>query len=367
MQLIYFSAVPWASFRQRPHEFAQWAHERVGAKVLWVEPYPVRLPVLADLSRPAVTSAQMPTPAWLQLVAPRALPVEPLAAGRWLNRALFWQPVVDSVREFAQRDAHTVLVVGKPSDLALHAMNALQGAKCFYDAMDEFPAFHHGAARRTSEEIESAIVQQCSACSTSSTYLATKLRGRNPNVLLVPNGLASDRMPAAQTDASADAAFGYVGTIGPWFDWAWVAQLASAWPERRIEIHGPLYRKPPAALPANINLHPALPHDKAMEKMTRFAAGLIPFLRTQLTESVDPVKYYEYRALGLPVISTPFGEMRTRDRDPRVVLTDKPAVERARIEQLLDTHDAAESVTAFRAANDWSVRFEPMAALLTDT
>ncbi|MBC7604162.1 MAG: glycosyl transferase [Ramlibacter sp.] len=365
MQLVYFSAVPWASFRQRPHEFAQWAHERLGAQVLWVEPYPVRLPGLQDLSRPAVASAHAPTPAWMEIAHARALPFEPLAAGRWLNRTLFWQPVVDRIREFVKRDARAAVVIGKPSDLALHTMSALQGTQFFYDAMDEFPAFHRGIARRTNERIETAIVQGCAACSTSSTYLAAKLRGRNANVLLVPNGLSAQRMPIAAVPGVNSGTFGYVGTIGPWFDWDWIAQLAVAWPERHIEIYGPVFRAPTVQLPANVSLHPALPHDKAMDRMKRFAAGLIPFLRTQLTESVDPVKYYEYRALALPVLSTPFGEMRKRGNDPRVLLTERPAENRTRIEAMLATRDTAESTTAFRLANDWSIRFEPMAALLT--
>jgi hypothetical protein len=58
VQLIYLSPVPWASFRQRPHEFAEWFHRRLRARVLWVEPYPVRLPRWSDLSR--LTAPAMP-------------------------------------------------------------------------------------------------------------------------------------------------------------------------------------------------------------------------------------------------------------------------------------------------------------------
>jgi hypothetical protein len=43
--------------------------------------------------------------------------------------------------------------------------------------------------------------------------------------------------------------------------------------------------------------------------MRQWHAGLIPFVRNALTDSVDPVKYYEYRSCGLPVLTTLFGEM----------------------------------------------------------
>lgn len=365
MQLIYFSPVPWASFQQRPQEFAGWAHRRLAARVLWVEPYPVRLPMLQDLRRPAsVMPSQNQVPDWLEVVTPKALPLEPLGTGRAINQLLFWPGIISGLREFASHDADTVIVVGKPSHLALSAIEALPDTRCFYDAMDDFPVFHQGAARVANSQIEQAIVKRCFACSTSSTYLAQRLRAANSNVHLVANGLATDRMPDAIATRPTGSSFGYVGTLGAWFDWEWVASLASGWPERAVEIYGPMYRQPNVKLPTNVHLHPALPHDQALRKMAGFGAGLIPFLQNELTESVDPVKYYEYRGLGLAVISTPFGEMRQRADMPRVVLTTDPGKDRAQIEALLTGRDTAESVSAFRGAHAWDTRFEPLAAVL---
>ncbi|WPM80664.1 hypothetical protein R5W60_02800 [Brucella pseudintermedia] len=69
----------------------------------------------------------------------------------------------------------------------------------------------------------------------------------------------------------------------------------------------------PGELPANIEIFPPCEHTEAMHKMAEFDVGLIPFLQNELTNSVDPIKYYEYRALKIPIISTNFGEMRYRD------------------------------------------------------
>jgi hypothetical protein len=368
VQLIYFSAVPWASFSQRPHEFAAWAHRRLGARVLWVEPYPVRLPAWQDLNRPRTTPATaQQQPEWLDVIAPSAMPAEPLAPGRFVNRTLFWPGVIRRLRDFAQRDPSTLVVVGKPSHLALCAIEALGSPRCFYDAMDDFPAFHRGRARATSERVEREILRHCFACSTSSTHLAGRLRSHNASVHLVPNGLASDRMPEATAMLSPGRSFGYVGTLGAWFDWRWLAELAAAWPERAIEIHGPVFRQPNVGLPSNVRLHPPLAHDQALKTMAGFGAGLIPFLSNELTESVDPVKYYEYRGLGLPVIATPFGEMRQRAGDPRVALTASPASDRRCIEKLVAGRDTAESVAAFRQAHAWDARFEPLAPVLVPT
>ncbi|MGZ5194142.1 MAG: glycosyl transferase [Ramlibacter sp.] len=364
MQLIYFSPVPWASFRQRPHEFAEWFHRRFDARVLWVEPYPVRLPRWSDLSRlTAPATPPVEIPAWLDLCSPRALPLEPFAAGRALNRRLFWPAALDRMDAFAKRDAATVIAVGKPSDLALRALQRKPKLVSLYDAMDDFAAFHSGTARVACAAIERQIVEHVTHRTTSSSVLAERMRARGLPVQLVANGLAAARMPEP-LPAGERRGFGYIGTIASWFDWRWVGELAADWPDRTVEIVGPVHLQPPASLPPNIALSPPLPHEQALARMRGFAAGLIPFRQNELTSSVDPVKYYEYRALGVPVISTPFGEMATRRGDARVLLTEHPGHARAQIAALLVASDTAESTAQFRQCHDWAARFEPLGALL---
>lgn len=360
--------MPWASYRQRPHEFVDWFHSRLQADVLWIEPYPARLPRWQDVSRPSVrTSHAGSAPHWIQVFKPFALPAEPLAAGRALNRALFWPSVMRRIRTLP-KEKRTVLAIGKPSDLALRALQEFPEHLSLYDAMDDFPAFHDGRARSTCANIEEDIVRRATLRSTSSTQLAQRMREVGAgDVHLVPNGVASSRLPAvprSRRGITPPRDFGYVGTVGPWFDWDWVVRLAQDWPDRKVEIHGPRYLAPPTSLPSNITLEPALAHEQAVLRMAGFAAGLIPFRANALTESVDPVKYYEYRGLGLPVISAPFGEMRRHGSHPRVLLTDDPAACHAAIADLLAGQDTAESMTAFRRHNDWSARFEPLADLL---
>jgi hypothetical protein len=364
VQLIYFSPTPWASFRQRPHEFAEWFHHRFDARVLWIEPYPVRLPRRSDLSRlkaPAAPAVERPE--WLDTASPFALPLEPFGAGRALNRRLFWPGLLERIEAFARRDASTMLAIGKPSDLALCSLRRWPEMPSLYDAMDDFPAFHQGAARRACAAIEHEITERVKHRTTSSGRLAERMRNRGLRVLLVPNGLAHARLPASSS-TTIRRDFGYVGTIGPWFDWDWACELASDWPDRRVEIHGPLHCSVPRSLPANLVIGPTLPHAGALERMRNFAAGLIPFVRDELTASVDPVKYYEYRGLGIPVISSPFGEMIARGGHAGVLLTERPREVRSQIAGLLAATDTAESTAQFRQRHDWAVRFEPLAALL---
>ena len=69
-------------------------------------------------------------------------------------------------------------------------------------------------------------------------------------------------------------------------------------------------------------------------KAAALSAGIIPFKVNRLTAAVDPIKYYEYRAAGLPVISTEFGEMRQRRADPRICLVNRCTDFRAVLKRL---------------------------------
>src|SRR6478736_4367402 len=101
MRLVYLSPVPWTSFAQRPHKFVEWFHKRTGAHVLWIDPYPTRLPELADFrSRPAASpEEQQSLREWISVVRPSALPIEPLLGLSLINK-LMWKPIFHQVKEF---------------------------------------------------------------------------------------------------------------------------------------------------------------------------------------------------------------------------------------------------------------------------
>jgi len=92
--------------------------------------------------------------------------------------------------------------------------------------------------------------------------------------------------------------------------------------------------------------------------MRDFDIGIIPFKKNELTASVDPIKYYEYRALGLPVISTDFGEMTLRKgEDGTFISSDVLDIEHL-VESALRYVPDAESLRQFSVGNAWDTRFD---------
>lgn len=363
MQLIYLSPVPWTSFAQRPQKFVRWFHEITGGKVLWVEPYPSRFPSPSDLKKRSVsdrTEGDHGEP-WLTVLAPGALPLEPLPGSGLINGALMWRRAIATLKSFSTQ-ADTLLVIGKPTVIALQIMKALPEIKSVYDAMDDFPSFYGGWSKKAMSYRELAIVKKVTHLVVSSTELKNKWQSVRSEINVIPNALDADLLPPSKTTPMREErrVLGYVGTIGAWFDWQWVIALANARPHDTVRLIGPLYNSPESAIPSNIEFLPACDHKQALNAMLEFDVALIPFLKTSLTASVDPIKYYEFKALGLPIISTSFGEMVHRAAEKGVYLTTEDTVLNEVVGKALKYKPDTEEIERFRLENSWQKRFSKM-------
>jgi glycosyltransferase involved in cell wall biosynthesis len=323
MRLVYLSPVPFASFAQRPHKFVDWFHRNTNGEVLWVEPYPTRLLTIRDLPRifkDNKNSEIFNSPFWLKRIQPYALPIEPLSHLNFINQFL-WGGVIDMISDFtcAQK---AMIVIGKPSAMALDILMKLKGFPSLYDAMDLFSAFYKGISQRSMVKMELEIAKRVDTVWASSTDLGSYWKDECKKVQIVKNGFDSSMsIPNRTANQNINGKiFGYVGTVSAWFDWDLVIQLAKERKGDLIKIVGPISKYPNGTLPSNIELLPACNHETAMNLMSKFDVGLIPFLKTKLTDYVDPIKYYEYRAFGIPVLSTIFGEMPYKSKDLGVFL-----------------------------------------------
>lgn len=357
--MIYLSPVPWSSFAQRSHKFVEWFHTTRGGDVLWIDPYPTRFPVMSDLRRLGQHGSQenCTSPTWLKVIRPSALPIEPLPWSGWVN-ALMWRKVLEEVDAFA-RQQPTLLAIGKPSVLALAVMNRLDAAVSVYDAMDDFPSFYTGLSRLAMRRRERELISHVTHLLASSTALMQRWSDVRSDVQFVPNGLDASVLPAPKivTLAREKRVLGYVGTIGPWFDWGWVIHLAKNRPQDLVRLIGPMFTPSPHTLPANVEILPPCAHQEALRAMQEFDIGLIPFKKNDLTASVDPIKYYEYRALGLPVISTDFGEMVFRGGEDGTFLSHGAQDVSELVQNALRYSVDIESIRRFTASNTWEVRF----------
>ena len=72
--------------------------------------------------------------------------------------------------------------------------------------------------------------------------------------------------------------------------------------------------------------------------------------------SVDPIKYYEYRAMGKPVLSTRFGTMPEHASEGGVAFFEEDNLQQC-IEIMLQEFSSGSPMESFRKTCDWSTRF----------
>jgi glycosyltransferase involved in cell wall biosynthesis len=358
MRLIYFSPVPASSYAQRPHFTVQaWLDLGVDS-VLWVNPYPCRLPRWNDLKRDRRLDVQgTPLDSRISVLDVPALPIEPLPGGPWLNRHLLWRGVWHRLMDFASRSNTTILGIGRPGALALASLRRLPHKASFFDAMDNFPQFHQGLSRRSMKYHEDAVAAEVDMVMASSSHLAGKFIIRGLNVKKVLNAYPMETLPPWEPVVKRDIVLGFLGCFGNWFDWPLVVELARQLPQARLELVGPQHVSPPSGLPSNIHLFPPCKQNDAWKHMSRFSAGLIPFSSNALTIGFDPIKYYEYRAAGLPVLSASFGEMALRTAKDGVYFLDKTNDLSSLINNAIQHRDDQTTVARFRRDHDWRERF----------
>lgn len=314
MILVYFSPVAYRSMAQRPQRMISFLCSVGVSRVIWVEPTLNRLPSFSDFARPtnwANTLEEADEPR-VEVISVPHIPVEPLWGLRQSNNVFIRR----ALKSISQRIAGNSYVVGigKPSRVALEFLNLASPKSVFYDRMDDFPAFYRGLSRRFMTRLDNRLIELADYVICSARKMKEKVDNDSGKFEYIANGLCDLNMPEELESRSVAGRLRliYVGTIGRWFDWPKVVDLAKNRPEVDICLVGPVYARYSGILPDNISISPAVANSEIWPLLASADVGLIPFVDNALTASVDPIKYYEYRVLGLPVLTTRFGDMRER-------------------------------------------------------
>lgn len=321
MIIIYLSPVPWDSIAQRPHFFVKHLLETEKAeKVFWINPTPSRLPKISDFQNRLFKKLEPKSISkfpGLEIINPGLFfPVEPIPLIYYMLNMFNLIKLRKVIENIAEVHEDIIFIQGKPSKLAQYLCNSFKFKKRIVDMMDDFPYFFSGLSRYSMKRLMKMTLNQSCLAIFSSSHLYDKYKDKCKKSIVIKNACSSNLVTElsliSRTSNQEKRVYGYIGSINSWFDWDSVISLAEKEKDSIIRLIGPCYIRPKYSLPQNIIIEEAVEHTKVPHLLKEFDYGLIPFKINELTESVDPVKYYEYIAAGLPVISSCFGEMKER-------------------------------------------------------
>lgn len=182
---------------------------------------------------------------------------------------------------------------------------------------------------------------------------------------VIPNGLepadwVGGAAPPAWVGDLPRPLLVYAGMLDSRLDITWLRALALARPDVTIVLVGPvvepMHIDPLRAMP-NIAIRPPLGRREVTGLIRAADVGLIPHVRSRLTEGMSPLKLYEYLAAGLPVAATDLAPI--RGVDARVVLVREGGDFAAGVGAALELGPAAEDERlAFVEAHSWRTRHE---------
>ncbi len=356
-------------------------------RVLFVESLGLRRPQLAgrDLARIARRLRRSLAPPravdGLHVLAPLVLPLHRHAAVRALNRALLRAQVRRATHALGMR--RPILWAYVPQAEAL--IEALDPELVVYHCVDDIAA-QAGVDAASFYAIERRFASRANLVLASAPALAARMRELSGNVLYAPNVADTDLFARALQPSSGGA--GRAGNPDPAvaalprprivftgaivakkLDVPLLAALARARPEWSFALVGPVGAGDPgtdvSALRAEPNIHllGARTYEQLPDALRAADAGLIPYARNALTESIFPMKVYEYLAAGLPVVATPLPAL--ADVAEVATAPDAEGIARLLEEAILgDTPERRAERSRGAAAHSWERRLEEIAAAI---
>lgn len=348
-------------------------------RVLFIESLGLRRPQLAgrDLKRLARRLRRGLSGAretdGLHVLSPLVLPLHANAFVRALNRRLLRMFVRRATRKLGMRRPTLWAYVPQAESL----LEVLQPGLVIYHCVDDIAA-QPGIDAASFRSAETRFAARADLVLASAPGLAERLRSISDNVIYAPNVADTSLFSGALEDGPIDPALAALpaprivftgAVVATKLDMGLLVELAKARPSWSFALVGPVGLGDPStnvsALAAEPNLHllGARTYEQLPSVLRGADAGLIPYARNQLTDSIFPMKVYEYLAAGLPVVATPLPSL--SGIDAVASASDADGIARLLGEALAEDaplHRAERSQAA--ATHSWEGRIEQIATAI---
>lgn len=254
----------------------------------------------------------------------------------------------------------------------------LMECSIIYDCMDDALAMASGENEMAQwAQLEQRLVKCSRKILCSSAYLGEVLADRYPSDIprklsVVRNAVSTEFLAGSfetrtqmKPIAGRRCKVAYFGTVAEWLDFDALLSCLAGRPNIEFHLVGPAtVLSPPRH--ERLHYHGAISHDRLREYVDQFDAFLVPFQVTRVIRAVDPVKLYEYLALGKEVISVQYPEINRfgdfvhfyKTRSEFIQLVDDLAAGK------LPVKNRPEVTRAFLERNTWHTRVAQICELL---
>jgi len=380
--IICISSIDW-DFMWQGHQEIMATFAKNGNRVLFIENTGVRVPGVRDLPRIRNRIRN-----WLKglkgirqemdnlyVFSPLILPFPYSRIARWINRHLILSVLERWIKVTGFNDP--IVWTFLPTGLALDLINSIDKKLVIYYCIADFAKL----VKRPEKVIasERKVIQKADLIFAQGEKLKRHCEKYNSNVSIFPFGVNLDVFESSKryspdeipTDINKinGRIVGYIGGIHRHIDFKLIKFVAQRNPDWTLLFIGPVQTEvlEIKSLP-NVVFLEKKQHKELVKYAGRFDVCLIPYLRSEYTETVYPTKLNEYLAIGKAVVSTPLPEMVTfnnRHNDVIYIGKDKEEFE-GQIKKALaeDTETLRSRRIEVAKENSWIKRIEEISELI---
>jgi glycosyltransferase involved in cell wall biosynthesis len=377
--IVCLSSIDWAFNWQLPQEVAS-AFARSGNRVLYVENTGVRRPSIRDAKRlydrfrnwSRAPGGVKPATDHLDVLSPLLLPFPYARPAVAINERL----LMHALRRWTRlTDAKPLIVITfLPTPLAHAVIRSLKPDLAVYYCADRLVETSAQAAKLRQSEPQ--LLAEAGLVLTTSHGLQKTAASIARRVEYLPCGVRSAVFARARRERTnrpsafyglAGPVIGFTGTLRDQIDVAMLTEVAGLAPELSFVFIGPVTADIAGlAAHANVRFLGPVAHDDIVRYTGSFDAGILPYVLTDYTADIMPVKLKEYLAAGLPIVATHLPEIcRFADQHPRTIsFANTPETFAAALRRAVaeDTAASAERRIEIARHYDWNVQMSQMSA-----
>lgn len=232
-----------------------------------------------------------------------------------------------------------------------------------YYCYDEISAAHW--LNRHGQRHEDKMLAQADLTITSSTHLLESKKHLAQRCVCVKNGVDLSLFRPSTPEKSkikkrlGQRCFGYIGSVDDRLDGELIRFLAQNLPDDLFVFVGRIVSEHLANTLRqypNIQLLGAKPTSELSQYISSFDAGLIPFVKNELTAGIYPLKVNEYLALGKPVVSTNFSDLSDFESLVGIAADAASFLQTLEKELAMNSADRAAQRMRLAQSNSWSHR-----------
>jgi glycosyltransferase involved in cell wall biosynthesis len=368
--VVFFVAEDWGRFSQRGQSLALEFAAR-GHRVIYMQPILSLGALLRGLWRNSETAKVVATPEIIILK-----PILSLLSFRggetwWIDKYLYrlWFKCMKH-RHKIRDDA--VVIVNLPYwwKWAVKKSDFPSGT-FIYDCIDDIKVYaRNEKVENKMRALEVKLVNECDVVLTTALALQQHILGINSTkrVEMITNGVDANKfMNKAGCDSVpfagvARPVFGFVGALYYWIDLKVFEVLSESFPESTVVLVGPTNREEEISalctMHQNIKYLGPIDYCDVPGYMAAFDVCLNPFIVDRLGDSVNPLKLYEYLAMGKPVVCSSTEEFRQFSEYAYLYSNYEELNKMVQLALTEDCHGLAVARRKFALQNAWSTKVE---------